>query len=118
MLDVFERKILRRIHGPVRDRDHWRCAFSKELYDTFKEFRLSVVIKIDMLGLAVHVARMEDICMPRRELYTQPEVLRKVRRPRVVCKVEVGKDARMLVCSSHESRGDEETSEGGHDPIS
>jgi hypothetical protein len=50
MLDVFERKILRQIYGPVRDRDHWRCAFSKEHYDAFKEFRLLVVIRIDMLG--------------------------------------------------------------------
>jgi hypothetical protein len=54
-----------------------------------------VVIRIDILGWAGHVARMEDICMPRRELYTQPEVLGKVGRPRVISNVEVGKDARM-----------------------
>jgi hypothetical protein len=40
MVDVFERKILRRI----QDRDQWRCRFNKELYDLFKEPRLSVVI--------------------------------------------------------------------------
>jgi len=39
---------------------------------------------------------MEDICMPRRELYMQPEVLRKVGRLLVTGKAEVGKDARML----------------------
>jgi hypothetical protein len=60
MLDVFERKILRRINGHIRDRDRWRCAFSKEYYDTFKKFRLSVVIRIDMRGWAGHVARMEE----------------------------------------------------------
>jgi hypothetical protein len=96
MLVVFERKILRRINGHIRDRVRWRCAFSKEYYDTFKKFRLSVVIRIDMLGWAGHVARMEYICMPKRQLYTQPKLLRKVGRPRVICKVEVGKDARML----------------------
>jgi hypothetical protein len=100
MLDVLKRKILRRIHDPIRDRDHWRFAFSKEYYDTFKEFSLSVVIRINMLGWAGHVARIEGICMPRRELYTQPEVLRKVDRTRVICNVEVGKDARMLAVTS------------------
>jgi len=34
--------------------------------------------------------------MPRRELYTQPELLREMGRPRLICKFEVGKDARML----------------------
>jgi len=88
--------MMRRIHCPIRDRDHRRCAFSKEHYDTLKEFRLSVVIRIDTLGWAGHVAKMEDICMSSRELYMKPEVLRKVGRPLVICKVEVGKDARML----------------------
>jgi hypothetical protein len=49
-----------------------------------------------MLGWAGRVARMEDICMPRREMYTQPGVLRKVERPLVLRKVEVGKDERMM----------------------
>ena len=40
-----------------------------------------------MLGWVGHVARVEDICMPRRELYMQPEVLRKVEGPRFICKV-------------------------------
>ena len=61
MLNVSKRNILRRIHDPLRDRDHCRCAFSKECYDTFEEFGLSVVIRINMLGWAGHVVRTEGI---------------------------------------------------------
>jgi hypothetical protein len=43
MVDVFEGKILRRIYGPVKDHDQRRCRYNKELYDLFKEPRLSVI---------------------------------------------------------------------------
>jgi hypothetical protein len=66
MVDVFERKILRRIYGPIKDRDQWRCRVNKELYDLFKEPRLSVVIRIARLWWAGHVARMDKNCMRRR----------------------------------------------------
>jgi hypothetical protein len=49
MVDVFKRKILRRIYGPIKDRDQWRCRFNKEFYGLFKEPRLSVVIRIARL---------------------------------------------------------------------
>jgi hypothetical protein len=66
MVDVFERKILRRVYGSIKDRDHWRCRFNKELYDLFKEPRQSVVIRIARLQLAGHIARLDKNCMPRR----------------------------------------------------
>jgi hypothetical protein len=49
MVDVFERKILRRVYGCIKDRDQWRCRFNKELYDVFKEPGHSVVIRIARL---------------------------------------------------------------------
>jgi hypothetical protein len=96
MVDVFERKSLRRIYGPIKGRDQWRCRFNKELYDLFKEPRLSVVIRIARLRWVGHVARMDENCMPRRLMYVQPEGLRKVGRQHTRWRDEVGKDARML----------------------
>jgi hypothetical protein len=96
MVDVFERKILRRINDPIKDRDQWSCRFNKELYYLFKEPRLSVVIRIARLRWAGHVASMDENCMPRRLMYVQPEELRKVGRPRGRWRDEVGQDVRML----------------------
>jgi hypothetical protein len=73
MVDVFERKILRRIYGPVKGRDQWRCRYNKELYDLFKEPRISVIIRIGRLRWAGHVIRMEKNYLPRRLMYMQPE---------------------------------------------
>jgi hypothetical protein len=52
-----------------KDRDQWKCRFNKELYDIFKEPRLSVVIRIARLRWAGHFARMDENCMPRRLMY-------------------------------------------------
>jgi hypothetical protein len=66
MVDVFERKIQRRICGPIKDIDQWWCRFNRELDGLFKGTRLSAVIRIARLRWAGHVVRMEDSCMPRR----------------------------------------------------
>jgi hypothetical protein len=119
MVDVLERKILRRIYDPIRDRDQWRCRFNKELYGLFKEPRLFVVMRIARLRWAGHVARMDEECMSRRLMYVQPEGLRKVEDRVIGGEImwDRTKDAgiKELVGNSHESRRVEETSEGGQD---
>jgi hypothetical protein len=74
----------------------WRCRFNKELYDLFKEPRLSLVIRIARLQWAGHVARMDENCMPRKVMYVQLERLRKVGRPHARWRYEVGNDAHLL----------------------
>jgi hypothetical protein len=61
------------MYGPIKDKDQWRWRFNEELYDLFKEPRLSVVIRIERLRWAGRVARMVENCMPRRLMYVQPE---------------------------------------------
>jgi hypothetical protein len=80
MVDVFEKKILQRIYGPIKDRDQWRCRFNKELHDLLKQPRLSVEIRIARLRWAGHFAKMDEKRVPRRLMYVQPEGLRKVGR--------------------------------------
>jgi len=40
-----------------------------------------VVVRIAMLQHVGQIASMDEICMPRRLMYMQPEELRKVGRP-------------------------------------
>jgi hypothetical protein len=75
MVDVFERKILLRIYGPIKDRVQWKCRFNKELYDLFKEPRLSVIIRIASMRWADDFASMDENFMRRRLMYVQPEGL-------------------------------------------
>jgi hypothetical protein len=96
VVGVFERKILRRIYGPVKGRDWWRCRCNKELHGLFQEPRLSVIIRIARLRRAGHIARMEEIYVPARLVYMQLEGPRKVGRQRTRWRDDVGKDARML----------------------
>jgi hypothetical protein len=68
-LDVFERKILHRIYGPVQDKGQWRSRYNKELYDLFKEPKLSITIRNARLRWAGHVRRMDEEALPRRIMY-------------------------------------------------
>jgi hypothetical protein len=44
-LDAFERKVLRRILGPMKENDAWRIRYNNELYKQFDEPSLSNIIK-------------------------------------------------------------------------
>lgn len=57
-IDRFERKILRRIFGPVRDGSIWRIRYNEELYRLYKEPKLSMHIRLMRLQWAGHIQRM------------------------------------------------------------
>jgi hypothetical protein len=46
MLNIFERKILRKIFGAVREGDHWRPRYNNELYGLYREQGLVSYIKV------------------------------------------------------------------------
>jgi hypothetical protein len=96
VLDVFERKILRRIYGPVQDKGQWTSWCNKELYNLFKEPKSSITIRIARLRCGGHVRRMDEEAPPRRIMYVTPRGQRKTGRPKARWRKEAGKDARML----------------------
>jgi hypothetical protein len=95
VLDAFKRKILCRIYGPVQDKGQWRSRYNKELYDLFKEPKLSITIRIARLRWAGHVRRM-DLELPRIMMYVTPIGQWKTGRPKACWREEVIKDTRML----------------------
>jgi hypothetical protein len=64
------------ICGFTAERDQWWCRYNRELYCLVKGTYFSAVIRITRLRWAGHAASMDEICMPRRFTYMQPEGLR------------------------------------------
>jgi hypothetical protein len=52
MINVFERKILRKIFGAVREGDHWRAWCNNELYGLYREQDLVSYIKVGRMRWA------------------------------------------------------------------
>lgn len=67
-LDLFERKILRRIIGPVKEEGRWRIRYNKELYKLYKDVPISNWVRLKRLEWAGHVVRMEEPRVPRKLL--------------------------------------------------
>jgi hypothetical protein len=59
-LGAFERKILRRIYGPICEGATWRSRYNEELYRLYDETDLVTAIKITKLRLAGHIVRMQE----------------------------------------------------------
>jgi len=70
-LNVFERKVCRRILGPVYDneKENWRILNNKEIYASVKKPTIIETIKLNRLCWFGHVQRMEENRIPKRALY-------------------------------------------------
>jgi hypothetical protein len=94
MVDGFERKVLRKIYGPVQDKGTWRSRYNDELYMLFKEPKLTTAIRLARLCWAGHMQRLGDDQMPKQLLYTKPRGKSQVGRPRARWLYKVNSDTR------------------------
>jgi hypothetical protein len=63
----FQRKILRRIRGPVCEDDlSWRLRHNKELYELLDGPEIVKIIKLKRLQWAGHIARMDNARLPKK----------------------------------------------------
>jgi hypothetical protein len=81
-LRVFERKILRRIFGPVNDSGQWRIRYNHEVYELYEEPDLVTCIEIRRLHWAGHIQRMENTRIPKKALNAKFGGTRTAGRPR------------------------------------
>jgi hypothetical protein len=81
-LDAFERKVLRRILGPMKENDAWKIRYNNELHKQFGELSLSNIIKLKRLQWAGHVQRMEGKRIEKRILESNFIGKRPVGKPR------------------------------------
>jgi hypothetical protein len=95
-LGVFERKILRRIYGPVCEGTTGRSRYNEELYRLYDETDLVTSIRITRLRWAGHIVQMQDNLPCKKITLDKPEGRRRVERPNLRWMDGVTKDAERL----------------------
>jgi len=95
-LGVFERKILRRIYGPICEGATWKSRYNEELYRLYDETDLVTTIRITRFRLAGHIVRMQEN-LPRKKItLDKPEDRRRMGRPNLRCIGGLIRDAERL----------------------
>jgi len=84
-LGVSERKILRRIYGPICEKAIWRSRYNEELYRLYDGADLVTTIQITRLRWAGHVMRMKDNLPCKKITLDKPECRRRAERPDLRC---------------------------------
>jgi hypothetical protein len=76
---MFERKIIRRIYGPVKENNVWRIRYNEELNTLLKGEDIVKFMKSQRIRWLGHVERMEEKRMLKGRLYSK----RRKGRPRM-----------------------------------
>jgi hypothetical protein len=82
MLNTSERKILRRIYGPIQEGECWHPRWNNELYSLYKEPNIVEDITTRRLGWVGQIIRMEEERIIKRVLNGNFHSTRPVGRPR------------------------------------
>jgi len=64
----FERKVLRKIYGPMVDKGVWRIRYNNELCKLMGGEDIVRLIKAQRIQWLGHVERMDETAMPKRVL--------------------------------------------------
>uniref|UniRef100_A0A1B0D0G9 Uncharacterized protein n=1 Tax=Phlebotomus papatasi TaxID=29031 RepID=A0A1B0D0G9_PHLPP len=103
-LAVFERRVLRRIFGPVKDgTDSWRIRHNQEIYSLYAEPNIIGHLKASRLRWAGHLQRMDNARVTKRLYDSKPMGSRRVGRPRITWEQDIDDDARQLAKSKWRS---------------
>jgi hypothetical protein len=68
-LAVFERKILRKMYGPVKENELWRIRRNDELEAIIKGQNIVRLIKCQIIRWLCHIERKQDTAIPKQVLY-------------------------------------------------
>jgi hypothetical protein len=96
-LIVFERKVLRRIFGPTKERDDtWRIKTNDELGELIRHKDIINHIKAQRLSWFGHLHRMSEDRMEKRVYKWKPMLTRPLGRPKNRWKNDIIKDMKKL----------------------
>ena len=100
LLGVFERKILRRIYGPICVNNEYRRRMNQELYELYSDMDIVRRIRIQRLRWLGHVGRMNQDAPARKAFDNEYEGTRRQGRPRLRWKDQVQEDLKVLGVSN------------------
>jgi hypothetical protein len=95
-LAVFERKILRKIYGPVKENESWRIRRNDELEAIIKGENIVRFIKSQRIRWLGHIERMQDTAVPKKMLYGSLYATRRRGRPKMRWLEDVSRDLRKM----------------------
>jgi hypothetical protein len=95
-LNMWERKILRKVYGPVTKQGVWRIRRNEELRDLYKAPDLVVDTKMKRPEWLGHVIRMDQRRVVKKIFDNKSEGRRKVGRPRLRWLDDVENDLRVM----------------------
>jgi len=95
-LGVFERKILRKIYGPVRENELRRMRRNDELEAIIKGENIVRFIKCQRIRWFSHIDRMQDTAVPKKLLYGKLNATRRRGRPKIRWLDDVSTDLRKM----------------------
>jgi hypothetical protein len=79
-LAVFERKILRKIYGPVKENELWSIRRNDELEAIIKGENIVSFIKCQRIRWPGHIERMQDTAIPPPKKDVRKAVCNKTKR--------------------------------------
>jgi hypothetical protein len=83
MLRIFERRILRKIYGPIEENSIWRSRYDHELYELYNELDITKVIKSGRLRWMGHLFGTQEQNPCRKVALHKLEGTRRVGRPAI-----------------------------------
>jgi len=95
-LAVFERKILRKIYGPVKENELRRIRRNDELEVIIRGENTVTFIKCQRIRWLGHIERMQDTAIPKKMLYGKLYATRRRGRPKMRWLDDVSTDLRKM----------------------
>ena len=95
-LAVFERKILRKIYGPMTENDLWRIRRNDELETIIKGENIVRFIKSQRIRWFGHIERIQDTAIPKKMLYGKLYATKRRGRPKIRWLDDVSTDLRKM----------------------